>query len=67
MRVLASGGGLPAGDDLKRLRRMYETKRLEQTKRFKQALQKIVKEERETWFPEKKKPEEPLDVEVVDD
>ena len=67
MRVLASSG-LPVGEDLKRLRRMYESKRLEQTKRFKEALQKIVKEERETWFPKKKKSEnDPLEVEVVDD
>lgn len=62
----SSGSGLPIGEDLKRLRRMYETKRLDQIKRFQESLKKIAKEERETWLPAKKKPE-PLDVEVVDD
>ncbi len=66
MFVIANANGF-AGlkDDLARLRRTYETKRLNQVKRFHESLKKIAVEERDTWFPKKKK-EDPV-VEVVED
>ena len=66
MFVIANANGF-AGlrEDLTRLRRTYETKRLNQVKQFHESLKKIAHEERETWFPKKRK-DEPT-VEVVED
>lgn len=55
MRVVLASQGLPA--DLKRLRREYERKRMEQVKKFQETIKKIAHEERETWFPKRKEPE----------
>lgn len=66
MFVISNANGLSGlKDDLARLRRTYETKRLNQVKKFHESLKKIAHEERETWFPKKKKEE--TSVEVVDE
>jgi hypothetical protein len=58
--VLSTSKGFP-DDHLQRLRRVYEKKRLDQVKRFHESLKKIATEERDTWFPTKKKTDEPVE------